>query len=73
LTIRVASGSVLDLLNEIARVHGAMRWTVLYRGVSEPEPKTKFGISIRTYEGQPLGFGHFYPTLPLSLREPSGS
>jgi hypothetical protein len=56
LSVRVRSGSVLDVLNEIVRAHGELMWSVVYVG-HQPRGVVQIGpeISIRWLDGHGIG------------------
>lgn len=55
-SVRVQSGSVLDVLNEIVRVHGELMWSVMYAG-RQPRGAVQIGpqISIKWLDGHGVG------------------
>jgi hypothetical protein len=69
-SVRVRSGSVLDVLNEIVRAHGELMWSVVYvgperRGVIRTGPV----ISLRWFDGHGIGG---YPLRPQVTQDPAG-
>lgn len=56
LSVRVRSGSVLDVLNEIVRAHGELMWSVVYVGHQRPGV-VQIGpeISLKWLDGHGIG------------------
>jgi hypothetical protein len=70
LSVRVRSGSVLDVLNEIVRAHGELMWSVVYvapprRGVVQTGPH----ISFKWLDGHGIGG---VPVRRQAVQDPGG-
>jgi hypothetical protein len=52
LSVRVQSGSIVDVLNAVVRVHGDLMWSVLYEphGQNEPAPRQLI-LSLKWFDG----------------------
>jgi hypothetical protein len=71
ISIRLDSGTVMDLLNAVVRAHGELMWGVIYPVNSPPILTDRFILHLSRFDGEVFSFNR--PDLPPSLAgDPSG-